>query len=123
MQWKPVGIFEERKKDKIQEMSSVCEQKIIEGFLASNGHHYRTNRDDQLNMLGKKIDIQDNVNILTVYWKTEDVGYVTHTREEWLQMFKEACHHKELNLFKYNTLKMQVENATTDAEILAVNWD
>lgn len=100
----------------------LCEQKIIVGFTASNGHYYRTNRDDQTNMIGQKDELNANPNIATVFWKSEDAGYLSHTREEWLQVYAQAFTHKKSQLFMYDSLKQQVFNSTTHEELSQIQW-
>jgi hypothetical protein len=107
---------------KINHFNKLCESKIIAGFNASNGHKYRTNRDDQTNMIGQKDELTADSTIANVDWKTEDVGYITHTREEWLTVYNEAFVHKKTQLFTYNSLKMQVLNATTHEEVATIKW-
>ncbi len=104
-------------------MSEDCETKIIEGFIASNGRRYRTNRDDQVNMIGQKDELSEDDTITQVMWKTEDAGYISHTKEEWLKIYIEAFSHKKTQLFKYNTLKQQVALATSHEEIVDIKWD
>lgn len=116
-------ILEYHKNLKIDVLRQICNDKIINGFTASNGHTYRTNRDDQLNMIGQKVELMADESITTVSWKTEDAGYIDHTREEWLQVYKEGYEHKETNLLKYNTLKQQVRDAKTHDEVLAISWE
>lgn len=116
-------ILNYHKRLKIGILSEACEETIIKGFIASNGHHYRTNRDDQINMIGQKDMLMTDPSITTVAWKTEDVGYIIHTREEWLQVYNEAFEHKKYQLLKYNDLKQQILNATTHEEILSINWE
>lgn len=99
-----------------------CESTIEEGFTASNGNFYRTNRDDQTNMIGQKDSISDNPSILEVPWKTENKGYIIHSREEWLRIYREAFAHKQNQLFKYDTIKNETINATTLEELMAINW-
>ena len=115
-------ILNHHKELKINILSETCDNTITEGFIAENGHRYRTNRDDQLNMVAKNIQLLQNPSITEVHWKTEDAGYVLHTREEWLKVYSEGITHKETNLYKYNTLKIQVKNALSDDEVLAVAW-
>ena len=104
-------------------MNQSCEADIINGFTSSNGHVYRTNRDDQVNMIGQKDELMEDTTITDVPWKTEDAGYVVHTRDEWLtQVYKEAFSSKKSKLFKYNSLKGQINAATSHDEILAVVW-
>jgi hypothetical protein len=116
-------ILDHHKNLKTDILSDECEELIVNGFTATNGHKYRTNRDDQMNMIGKRIQLMLKPEIIEVNWKTEDVGYLKLTRDEWIRMYDEAFAHKEATLFKYNTLKMQVQEATTDAEVLAVKWE
>jgi uncharacterized protein YktA (UPF0223 family) len=115
-------ILDYHRQLKIDILSEKCDEIIVKGFVSANGHTYRTNRDDQLNMVAKNVQLLHDETILEVNWKTEDVGYVLHTRAEWLQVYNEGVVHKETNLYKYNTLKAQVASATTHAEILAVAW-
>ncbi|MFE4029134.1 hypothetical protein ACFX4N_23555 [Priestia sp. YIM B13551] len=108
---------------KEQLLAETCEATILEGFTASNGHFYRTNRDDQVNMIGQKDELNADPTITAVPWKTEDAGYIVHTKEEWLEVYKEAFGFKKTQLFKYNTLKQRVAAATQHDEIVAITWD
>lgn len=99
-----------------------CEDTIVTGFVASNGHTYRLNRDDQLNMMGQKDELLEDTTITTVPWKTEDQGYVDHTREDWLQVYKEAFAYKKTTLYKYNSLKKALDDAADHPAIIAVTW-
>ncbi|CAI6329523.1 hypothetical protein M1D45_21830 (plasmid) [Bacillus sp. SA116] len=113
-------ILQHHKNLKNDLLSEACEEEIIKGFTASNGHAYRTNRDDQVNMIGQK-DILDDTNTdEPIKWKTEDAGWIDHTKDEWLQVYKEAFDFKKSTLLKYATLKDQVNNATTHDEILKI---
>lgn len=116
-------ILNHHKRIKIDILSEKCDETIIGGFESTNGNIYRTNRDDQMNMIGKMVQLQIDTKIQSVMWKTENEGYLDHTREEWVnQVFLEALNFKEMNLFKYSTLKEQVANAKTDEEVLAVKF-
>jgi hypothetical protein len=108
---------------KIEILKEQCEITIEAGFTASNGHAYRTNRDDQINMIGQKDELTIDTSIATVMWKTEDVGYFQHTREEWLKIYNEAFAHKKATLFRYDSLKKLINEATSHDEIIAINWD
>lgn len=107
---------------KINELNEKCEQTIEKGFLCSNGHWYRVNRDDQINMIGQKDELTEKPDLLEVKWKTEDVGYVIHTRSEWLTVYFEAFTHKQTQLFKYDDLKTLVSNCSTMSEINNITW-
>lgn len=117
-------LLDYHKKIKIELFSDYCDDLIVKGFEASNGHFYRTNKDDQVSLIGKALQLQLDPMIEEVGWKTEDTGgYVLHTREEFIQVFLEGANHKESTLYTFNVLKHQILNAQTDAEVLAVIWE
>lgn len=118
----PQYLLDYHKQLKIDIISEKCEEKIIAGFIATNGFRYRTNRDDQINMIGKKDQLSSDLSITTVKWKTEDEGYINHTKDEWLGVYSEAFTHKETQLMNYNDLKQQILSATTHAEIVKIDW-
>jgi hypothetical protein len=115
--------LEQYKTFKIDELSQKCKEDIYKGFTSNlNGHFYRTNTDDQLNFLGKFNQLMSDETLTTVMWKTEDVGYIEHTREDWLSVYNEALTAKEQKLFKYDQLRDQVNACTTKEEVEAVVW-
>jgi hypothetical protein len=116
-------ILNHHKKIKVDILSETCELEILKGFTATNGHVYRTNRDDQVNMIGQKDELNAEPSISTVHWKSEDAGYIPHTREEWLKIYVEAFAYKKTQLFKYNTLKQRVLAALTHEEIVSIGWE
>lgn len=113
-------ILQHHKNLKIDLLSEACEEEIIKGFTASNGHVYRTNRDDQVNMIGQKDILDDTDSAEPIKWRTEDAGWIDHTKDEWLQIYKEAFDFKKSTLLKYASLKDQVNNATTHDEIVKI---
>lgn len=117
-------ILEIHKMLKTREFSLISDNSIVKGFTSSNGHVYRTNKEDQGNMIGKAVQLLLDPTITHIYWKTEDVGYVAHTKEDWVkQVFFEGLVHKEQHLFKYNTLKQAISDATTHEELVNLQWD
>jgi hypothetical protein len=115
-------ILNQFKQLKIDNLNRICDEKIEAGFTSSNGHQYRCTRDDQINMMGQKDKLNEDETITEVQWKTEDSGYIVHTREEWLSVYREAFAHKEQQIFKYNQLKHQVLGCVNLEEINAVVW-
>lgn len=116
-------ILNYHKKIKGDMLSELCDESIVNGFVSTNGHTYRTNRDDQSNMIGKMVHLMYDSTITHVQWKTEDASYINHTRQEWIdKVFIEGLSHKEATLYKYNTKKYQVATALTDAAVVAVGW-
>jgi hypothetical protein len=116
-------ILDHHKFLKKELLKEKCELVIEEGFVYSvNGHKYRTNRDDQINMIGQKDELLADETITIVQWKTEDAGYISHTRDEWLDIYNQAFVHKKETLLKYDTLKKAVQDALTHEEILSITW-
>jgi hypothetical protein len=113
-------VLNHHKKLKAEQLKEECEERILLGITASNGHVYRTNRDDQTNMLGRKEYLNDHPDAETVKWKTEDAGFVEHTREEWIKVFYECMQNKEALIYKYDVLKKAVMDATTHEEVLNI---
>lgn len=116
-------IFNYHKKLKKELMSKVCSNAILTGYKSSNGHTYRTNQDDQLNMIAQKEYINSHPELETVKWKTLDAGYVEHPVEEWVQLYYEGFDYKMSILFKYEKIKKMVELAQNDFELTAIDWD
>jgi hypothetical protein len=110
------------KQNKVIKLSEQCRNSIVNGFTATNGHQYRLELEDQLNMQGQKSELDDDPSITTVPWRTIDVGYINHTREEWLTVYAEAFQHKKTQLFKLDNLRTQALNATTQSELDAIVW-
>jgi hypothetical protein len=119
----PDYILNHHKQLKVKVLNEKCEAAIETGFVSSNGHSYRTNRDDQINMIGQKDELINDSSIETVMWKTEDADYVQHTKEEWMTVYQEAFGHKKAQLFKYNELKRKIMAAASHGEVLANIWD
>jgi hypothetical protein len=119
----PAFNLEQYKSFKIDTLSKKCKEDIYKGFISQlNGHFYRTNTDDQLNFLGKFNQLISGESIATVMWKTEDSGYIEHSRSDWLTIYNEALTAKEQKLFKYDQLRDQVNACATKEEVEAVVW-
>ncbi|MFI8671833.1 hypothetical protein ACIGIJ_18440 [Bacillus paranthracis] len=118
-------ILNYHKKLKSAILSESCDNVIVTGFKSTNGHTYRMKGDDQINFIGQAHElIFFDKETETVPWLTEDADYVNHTRDEWLNnVYREAFMHKKAQLFKYSERKTKIAQATTHAEIVAINWD
>jgi hypothetical protein len=116
-------VLNHHKSLKIEMFKELCESEIEKGFTATNGHFYRTNRDDQINMIGQKDLLNTITTIEAIMWKTEDAGYVEHTKSEWLDIYTQAFMHKQEMLFKYNELKRKISEATTHTEVMSMTWE
>ncbi|MFD2671800.1 DUF4376 domain-containing protein [Marinicrinis sediminis] len=112
------------KAKRIAYLSEICEQEICKGFISSvNGHHYKTDRDDQINFIGQKDVLSDNPQIESLFWKTQDAGYVEITRAEFFTIYQEGFMHKDRLIRKFGTLRNSVNLASSKAEIESVVWD
>ncbi|MFD2704620.1 DUF4376 domain-containing protein [Salibacterium lacus] len=116
---KPLEPFKERK---ISELSSECKDEIVNKFEASNGKKYRLEVEDQLNMQGKKDQLDSDSDINEIVWRTLNDENITHTKEEWLEVYREAFEHKEDALSKNKELRDQVSACETKEEVEAVEW-
>lgn len=111
------------KEQKIAELNELCEQTILAGFTSqTTGHFYRFNEYDQMNFTQQMLLLLADPGITEVAWKTEDAGVITHTRENFLAVTREAEVHKRGLMERYWALKAQVLAATTKEEVDAVNW-
>lgn len=115
-------VLDHHKNLRVEMMKQKCEEVILEGFTATNGNFYRTNRDDQINMIGQK-DFLSEVPTDVVYWKTENLGYISHTVEEWLDIYKQAFAHKLEKLMKYDTIKTKIMQSEFHSDIIRITWD
>lgn len=117
-------LLQHHKDLKIQQFSNICEDEILNGFISqTNGNKYRTNRDDQLNLIGKFLSVDRMPDLETVMWKAENLGaQVPHTREEFIAIYDEAFLHKEKKLYKLHLLREQVKACKTDAEVHQLTW-
>ncbi|MFZ4454348.1 DUF4376 domain-containing protein [Salibacterium aidingense] len=118
---KPIDL-DRIKNSKIDNLSLKCREVIINNFVASNGNGYRLEIEDQLNMQGQKATLDDDTSITEVDWMTIDDNNVTHSRDEWLTIYKEAFQHKNECIFKNKELRDQVRACETKEEVEAVTW-
>lgn len=114
--------LEFRKQQKINDLNNQCEAAILGGFTAANTHRYGFSQYDQLNFTQQLALMNTDPAIASIDWKTEDAGVLTHTREEFVALVREAEAHKRGKIVQYWTLKAQVQAAATEAEVDAVTW-
>jgi hypothetical protein len=58
----------------------------------------------------------------TVLWATVEDGFVTHTRDQSIQVMKDGAAHEKSLKMRYYTLESQVNAATTVEEVNAITW-
>lgn len=120
----PVGAtLEQVKAVKIDFLNNECFKAINAGFTSTTtGHTFRFNEEDQANFNQQSTLFLLKPDLAETQWKTEDVGIVTLTRDQFIEVVFEAGQHKQQQIGKYWTLKAQVEDATTKEEVDAINW-
>lgn len=107
----------------IKRLERRCQQEVLEGFSsASTGHIYRTNTDDQINILGKIVELMLKTDLLTIQWKTEDSGVIDHTRETFFGILFESIKHKEDKIVHLWQKKYEVSLCSTHEEINLIEW-
>ena len=117
-------ILDYHKEIKSIALNEICESTIENGFESEvNGHHYRTNKDDQINFIGQCQLLFLEPSIETIIWKTEDAGPISITRKEFMGIYKEGLLHKNNTIQKYWQKKMAVSACSTHAEIIAIDWN
>jgi hypothetical protein len=110
------------KQSKKQELSIACQNEILKGFTSANGHSYQFDFKDQDNLTQQMLFLVQDPTIEEISWKTLNEGVVVHTREEFLQVCKDADIHKRSNFGKYWSLEVQLNSATTEEEIVRIIW-
>lgn len=123
----PAEVLAKTKLLKINELDLACTENITDGFFSSavgEEHFYRFNKsEDQLNFNQQLTLMLFDSTIETIYWKTQDVGVLPHTRDQFIQVAKvDAAIHKQTCISKYWQLKAYVSSLTTIEEVQAVNW-
>lgn len=100
-----------------------CDNEIEIGFRSHvNNHHYRTNRDDQINFIGQYLLLKDVSQIQQIFWKTEDAEQVPITRDEFFSIYREALMHKNNIIQKYWYKKIEVDACVTHEQVRNVTW-
>jgi hypothetical protein len=115
--------LDEVKKKKIDELNNQCEATILSGFVSTTTtHKYGFSTYDQMNLTQQMILMLKDTTITSVYWKTEDAGILSHTRDEFFSITSEAEQHKRNNIQKYWDLKAKVQAALSENEVSMITW-
>lgn len=110
---------------KIEKIFQQCTTEIENGFLSpSTNHTFIMNADYQNNMTQTGLSLALYPDLNSVAFNTSDAGLIMFTREQFLEIFKEAKAHKESLLMRYFQLKAQIEDVTCDSITKAelINW-
>jgi hypothetical protein len=112
-------------KDLVKQIfDTQCQIAIEAGFVSpTNNHIFRTNKDDQINIIGEYLLVKEDATITKVYWKTEDAGIVPIPRDDFMVVFREALTHKNNVIQAFWMKKVEVDACTSHAQINAIQWD
>lgn len=117
--------LEDYRQNKIYEINRVCNQMILGGFLSScTGleHQYKFDMEYQGNFAQQGVMLSLDPAITTVLWPTSDAGVIPHTREQYIQLCKDAQAWKSTNTYRYFTMKAQIQAAGTIDLVNAFTW-
>lgn len=110
---------------KIIELNTACNQTILNGFSSTcmgTEHQYKFDMEYQGNITQQGVMLTLDPTIETVIWPTSDAGVIPHTREQFIQLCKDAQNWKATNIYRYFELKAQVEACTVIADVEAFVW-
>ncbi|WP_078126134.1 hypothetical protein [Leptospira alexanderi] len=114
-----------QKKDSlIKLVNSICESKIIAGFISNAlgaPHFYSSDRDDQLNLVGLV-----SLNVPVLYKCTDSDGvktYRNHSADQIKQVLNDGAIRKTFLLQECASLKSEIQTIETVDELDKVNID
>jgi len=116
--------LEQIKQQKILELNTACNQTILGGFPSScTGveYQYKFDMEYQGNFAQQGVMLSLDPTIETVMWPTS-VGVIPHTREQFIQLCKDAQGWKATNVYRYFGMKAQVEACTEIADVEQFAW-
>ncbi len=110
------------KQDKIQQIKNTCNNTIYAGFKATNGHTYKFDLNYQNNFNQTMLMLNSDPTMTQVKFNTQDAGMIDHTKDDFLQVCKDAAAFKQEMLYKYFELQGQVLAAQDYLSVDEINW-
>lgn len=113
------------KQVKIDLLSATCKSEILSNFTSNalgTVHSYGFEADDQTNLGGSLGAINASLCPPSFDWRTKDAGSLPHTIAQFKVLFTDGMIHKQTNIYKYWTLKSQVEACTDKVSVDAIVW-
>lgn len=110
---------------KKEELNMKCDLTIMSGFTSSAlgvEHTYQSLIVDEIWLNATINRFLIDPNFTTVNYKTIDSGYLQHTKEQFNQVFIDGHSFGDSQITKLNSLKAQVDTATTKEELDAITW-
>ena len=121
----PVLNIDKVKDNKILELNTACNQTILNGFQSNctgENHSYKFDKEYQGNFALTIGAVSVSPEILNVPWPTLDSGIQVHTRSEFIQLYLDGKAFMEGNLYRYFSMKAQVENCINITEVEKFIW-
>jgi hypothetical protein len=121
----PAPTLADVKKAKLAELQAARDNAIYTSFTSSalgTVKTYNYDREAAQNFRDKALMLSLNPNITTVTWYTLEDGFITHTRDQFIQVCTDGDNHEEPLKMRYYTLEAQVNAATTVDEVNAIVW-
>lgn len=125
-EWIEGGVpdLESLKLEKIRELSTQCNRAIIAGFdsdALGSIHHYSSEPEDQINLLGAFL-LQADV----IYICTDISGLKQgrlHNINQITQVFNDGATRKQLLIQEFHKLRITAEQAKTSNELTDIGWN
>ncbi len=110
---------------KILELNTLCNQLILGGFISDatgTEHQYKFDMEYQGNFSQQGVMLSLDPTAAAVPWPTRDAGVLVHTREQFIQLCKDAQEWKATNTYRYFDLKAQIQAAGTIDLVNLFTW-
>ena len=117
--------LQDYQRNKIYELNTACNQTILDGFSSSctgTEHEYKFDMEYQGNITQQGVMLTLDPTIAVVPWPTKDAGVIPHSREQFIQLCKDAQDWKGTNIYRYFGMKAQVEACTEIADVGTFVW-
>ena len=118
-------VILEEQKSKIEEINIACNLDILNGFSSTcTGveHQYKFDMEYQNNINQQASILNLDQTIELVYWPTKDAGVVEHTREQFINLLKDANNFKSEELYRYFTMKADILAMISLEQVRQVVW-
>jgi hypothetical protein len=122
----PSISLDELKKRKLQELKRFRDRDIYSSFKSTAlgvERTYNYDREAYDNFGRKATLISLDQTIDTVVWSTIEDGFITHTRQQFIQVVRDGSDHETNVKMKYWILENQVNNATSQEELDLITWE
>jgi hypothetical protein len=114
--------LDQYKAERIQWFDNFCNESVMKGFNAV-GHTFRFNGEDQDNFSQRSLLLllkPDDTS--PIFWKTEDVGVIALTRDEFIAVLESADVHKMSIIQQYWKVKGLILQATSHRDVANITW-